>query len=340
MKKRVLMRVLFCAGLILCLASELDICGTSACTEAHKYTLFGLPFALFGTVFFLGAWLVYEIGRSYRTFSDLLLLMISGASGAEGAFILIQKFEIRQWCPLCIGIASTVYILALLLSAERIKGIILDLRERKETFMTSSKKIAIVFLVFVIGFLAAYKGAQKSEADDGLPDISLGNKSSFSEVYIITDWFCPACRKAEQEIERVVPAIGKNTRIIFVDVPVHAETMNYTPYNLSFLVYEKEKYLELRKALATLTLKTKEPTQDEIQKVVASLHVKYKPLSFLVLNKCIKYYEAIVRTFQVNSTPTVVVTNTRTKKSVKMVGIMEINEANILKALDETSQSG
>ena len=339
MKKRIFMRLFLFAGLILAVVSEMNICSTAACTETHKYTLLGMPFGLFGIAFFVTAWIVYELSRFHSIFSNLFLLMVFGASGAEVAFILIQKYEVKQWCPLCLGIASTVYLLAIMISVERIIAIISEFKERKVMFMSLLKKVSIILLVFVIGFLTAYKGAQKSEAEERVPDIFLGNKSSAAEVYIITDWFCPACRLAEQEIEKVVPAIGKRAKIVFVDLAIHAETLNFTPYNLSFLVNEKDKYLELRKALATLTFKTKEPTQEEVQRAAASLGATYKPLSFLALNQSMKFYEGIVRTSEVNSTPTVVVYNTKTKKTRKLVGVKEITEPNILKALDETARA-
>ncbi len=339
MKKRILMRVFLFAGLILAVVSEMNIWCTAACTETHKYALFCVPFGLFGIVFFIAAWIVYELSRFYGIFYSLFLLMVFGASGAEVAFILIQKYEVKQWCPLCLGIASTVYLLAIMIAAERIKAIISEFKERKVMFMSLSKKVSIILFVFVIGFLTAYKGAQKTGAEENMPDIFLGNKSSAAEVYIITDWFCPACRQAEQEIEKAVPEIDKRAKIVFVDFAIHPETLNFTTYNLSFLVYEKDKYLALRKVLATLTLKTKEPTQEEVQKAAAPLRATYKPLSFLALNHGMKFYEAVVRTFKVNSTPTVVINNTKTRKIVKLVGVKEISEPNILKALDETAKA-
>lgn len=322
-------------GLLLAVASEISICTLSACTEAHKYSLFGISFALFGIAFFVAAWIVFELSRFFGIFSVLFLLMIYGAGGAEVAFILIQKYEMKQWCPLCLGVAAAVYILAVMASFEAAKGILSKFRERKVTLMTMGKKVLIILLVFAFGFVVTYKGAQRSEAEESVPNIFLGNKSSSLEVYIITDWFCPACRKAEQEIEKTVPAIGEKAKIIFVDLPIHAESLNYTPYSLSFLVHEKEKYLELRKALISLTQKTKEPTQEDVQKVISPLHVTYKPLAFLTVSRGMKFYGDIPKTFKVKSTPTVVINNAKSKKTVQFVGAKDITEANILKALSD-----
>jgi ABC-type Zn uptake system ZnuABC Zn-binding protein ZnuA len=94
----------------------------------------------------------------------------------------------------------------------------------------------------------------------------------------------------------------------------------------------------LRKALLGLTKKTKEPTPEDVKEAITSLNVAYKPLSFLEATKGIKFYEAVSREFKVSATPTVVMRNAKTGKSVKLVGIKEISELNLIKAADQVSQ--
>ncbi len=204
--------------------------------------------------------------------------------------------------------------------------------------MSIFKKISLIALVVVAGFLLAFKGAQKGEAQDKVLNIFVGAENSARELYIFTDWFCPACRLAESEIEKAVSSTEKNTKIIFIDVPIHPETLNYMPYNISFLMNEKGKYLELRKALVALSLKSKEPGPEDVQKAIAPLGVTYKPLSFMVVTKGLKYCDETAKAFGVKSTPTVVAANAKTKKRIQMVGTKDITEQNILKALDEVSK--
>ena len=200
------------------------------------------------------------------------------------------------------------------------------------------KKASIIVLVIIAGFLAAHTGAQKSEAEDKSPNVFLGKEGSDRELYIFTDWFCPACRQAEPEIEKAVSSAAKKAKIIFIDVPVHPETFNYIPYNLSFLTHEKGRYLELRRALEALSLRFKEPGPEEVQKAVAPLHVTYKPLAFLTVTKGLKYFDETAKAFGVRSTPTVIVLDKKTKKKVQMVGSKDITEQNIMRALDEVSK--
>lgn len=338
LKRFYLMRAAFLTGLVLSVMSYFNLCMTSACTETHKYILFGFPFTMFGFVFFPSAWISFELGRTRRALSTLFVIMIAVASGAELEFLRIQKYEIREWCPLCLGIAATVYILAFLACYGWTKNIIFTSNDRRGIIMTTLKRTSLIVLIVAAGFLLAFKGAQKGEAQDKAMNIFLGAGNSVRELYIFTDWFCPACRKAEPEIEKAVSSLEKNTKIIFVDVPIHPETLNYMPYNLSFLTNEKGKYLELRKALGTLSLTSKEPPVDEVQKTIAPLGVTYKPLSFMIVTKGLKYWDETAKSFGVKSTPTVVAANKETKKKIQMVGFKDITEQNIMKALDEVSK--
>jgi hypothetical protein len=295
-----------------------------------------MPFL--GIGFFILAGILYELSMAKPFIKPLFLLLMFCASGAEIAFILIQKFRIQKWCPLCLGVAAAVYFVAIVISFEGVKNMISRANQRGIMIMPLMRKIVTIVLVFTAGFFLAYRGMEKGDAEESVPKIFLGKQDSSVEVFIMTDWFCPACQKAEQEIERAVPALEKKAKVFFVDVPIHPETWNYTPYNLSFLSYEKNKYMELRKALLGLTKKTKDPTPDDVRGAIAPLNVVYKPLSFLDATRGMKFYEAVSREFKVSATPTVVVRDTKTGKIAKLVGIKEISEANMTKAVDQVAQ--
>lgn len=336
-RERLLVRGGLAAGLILSVASALNFCAVDACSEAHKYALLGIPMPFLGIGFFIVAGILYELSTVKTFIKPLFVLLIFCASGAEIAFILIQKFRIQRWCPLCLGVAAAVYFVALVTSFEGVKNMISKVNQRGITMMPLVKKIVTIVLVFTAGFFLAYRGMEKGDAEESVPKIFLGKQDSSVEIFIITDWFCPACQKAEQEIEKALPALEKRAKVFFVDVPIHPETLNYTPYNLSFLSYEKNKYMELRKALLGLTKKTKEPTPEDVKGVIARLDVVYKPLSFLDATKGMKFYEAVSREFKVSATPTVVVKDTKTGKVTKLIGIKEINEPSMMKAVDQVA---
>ena len=334
---RLLVRAGLAVGLILSVASALNVC-TDACSEAHKYALLGIPMPFLGIGFFIAAGIAYELSITNTFVKPLFLLLMFCASGAEIAFLLIQKFRIQKWCPLCLGVAAAVYFVTLVTSVEGIKNMIARANQRGIMIMPLLRKVITVVLVFSAGFFLAYRGMEKGDAEESLPKIFLGKQDSSVEVFIMTDWFCPACQKAEQEIEKATPALEKKAKVFFVDVPIHPETLNYTPYNLSFLSYEKSKYMELRKALLGLTKKTKDPTPDDVKEAIAPLNVAYRQLSFMDATRGMKFYESISREFKVSATPTVVVRDTKTGKVAKLVGIKEISETNMMKAVDQVTQ--
>jgi len=336
--ERLLVRGGLAAGVILSVASALNVCSVDACSEAHKYTLLGIPMPFLGIGFFIIAGVLYELSIVRRFIKPPFLLLMFCASGAEIAFILIQKFRIQKWCPLCLGVAAAVYFVTIVTSFEGIKNMLSRINQRGIMIMPLIRKIVAIVLVFTAGFFLAYRGMEKGDAEESVPGIFLGKQDSSVEVFIMTDWFCPACQKAEQEIERAVPALEKRAKVFFVDVPIHPETWNYTPYNLSFLSYQKNKYMELRKALLGLTKKTKEPTPDDVKGAIAPLNVVYKPLNFLDATRGMKFYEGVRTEFKVNATPTVVIKDTKTGKVVKLVGIKEISEANMMKSVDQITR--
>ena len=97
------------------------------------------------------------------------------------------------------------------------------------------------------------------EAESAVIDPFLGKTDSSVTVYFISDWFCPGCRKAEPEIERMYPAVAKLARVAFIDYPIHPETANFTPYNLQFLVYEKGEVPEAASCLVRTGIEDKNP---------------------------------------------------------------------------------
>jgi len=198
----------------------------------------------------------------------------------------------------------------------------------------------LVLLALTVGLGISTLGLKKPDAyaADLTPAmLAFGPADSSMEVYVISDWFCPACRVAEPEILKGAGLAMKQAKVFFVDFPIYPGTLNYIPYNLSFMVRDKGKYLQVREALATLARRTKEPKAEEVQSVVAPLNVKYVPLDFADVLEGTQYQMSVVQKFKVNGTPAVVVTDSKTGKLKLLYGSNEITSENILKAMGEVS---
>ncbi len=320
-----------CAGLVLSVLSALNVC-TEACHEAAKFKIFDLDLGLFGILFFCALIFAFALRRQLPLGEVLCSLFVFSAAGAEAHFIWLQKYVIGHWCPLCLGIAASVYctvfvLLYVEISALRADGVIMK---------PLIRQMLLFLATFAIGLGTAVVGVHK-EADSAVIDPFLGKPDSQVTVYFISDWFCPGCRKAEPEIERIYPEAAKLARVAFIDYPIHPETANFTPYNVQFLVYEKKKYPKLRRALSKLALKTKTPSPEEVQSAVAPLGVKLHQINYADVLYVSQLNLTTYRGYGVTLTPTVVVANTVNRKFKLIEGANRINLRTLKDAIMEMS---
>jgi uncharacterized membrane protein len=329
------------AAWILSVISWLGIC-SDGCEETHLYRFFGIPVSPLGVGFFTLCGLAF-LTRNRSRFSGFMIpLLLSGALGSEFVLIWIQRYVIGKWCPLCVGIALSVAAACALIALERLPGVAVQIRgvERNLVMKRLAGKTVLILFAFLAGMGISAAGLSKPDAlAAGLPvkSLAFGDTESSSEVYIVTDWFCPACRAAEPEILKGARKAMRQAKVVFVDYPIHPETLNYIPYNLSFIVREKEKYLQIREALATLARKTKEPMPEDVQAAVSPLGVKYVPLNYADVLAGVQYFNNLVKKFKVPGTPSVVVQDTRTGKTKTLYGMSDITSENILKTVAEVS---
>ena len=329
------------AAWILSAMSLFGIC-SDGCEETHLYRFFGFPLSPLGLGYFTLCGLALLTRNRFRLSDFLIPVLLSGALGAEFVFVWIQKYVIGRWCLLCVGIALSVATACVLIAFERLPGVAIRIRgsERNPVMRRLAGKTVLILFAFLAGMGVTAMGLKKPDAiAAALPvtSFAFGDTGSDSEVYIVTDWFCPACRAAEPEILKAARIAMRKSKVVFVDYPVHPETYNFIPYNISFIIREKAKYFEIREAVATLARKTKEPTPEDVQAAVSPLGVKYVPLNYVDVIAGMQYFSTLVKKFKVPGTPSVVVLDSRTGKTKTLYGMLEITSDNILKAVAEVS---
>jgi len=331
----------FAAAWILSVMSWLGIC-SDGCQETHLYRFFGLPLSPLGVGYFTLCGLAFLTRNRFRFSGFLIPVLLSGAVGSEIVLVWIQKFVIGKWCPLCVGIALSVVAACVLIALERLPGIAARIRggERNLVMKRLAGKMVLVLFAFLAGIGISSMGLSKPDVfAAGLPvkSLAFGDTESSLEVYFVTDWFCPACRAAEPEILKGARKVMGQAKVIFVDYPIHQETLNYIPFNLSFILREKGKYLQIREALATLARKTKEPTPEDVQAAVSPLGVKYVPLNYADVLAGMQYFGTLVTKLKVPGTPSVVVQDSRSGKTKTLFGGSVITSDAILKTVAEVS---
>lgn len=317
-------------ALVLTLLSWLQGC-KDACAEGHKYHIFGFSFDAVGFVYFLlllGTFSMTFLGPIWKWATGLLF---AGGLGAEAMFIIVQKYLIGSWCPLCLAIAASVGMGALFFLLH-----LLSLTEG--TKRHSIKTLLAPLLCFALGFLVALTGITKqndlSATENQLEKkLVFGNLNSDVEVYIVTSWICPACKRFEPALERMVPNILEKSRVIFVDQGNDVTSLNFLPFNLSFMMNSPSSYIPLRHMLKDIANDTDNPTAEQIQKEAAKIGCKYTTLPYADVAIGIDYFKTLCDQFNITALPVVVVMNTKTKEEKKLVGI-NITKANVLEAID------
>lgn len=318
------------AGLSLSLLSLWEFC-TTACAEGNKYRIFGIPFAWAGVGFFLSTSILWIFSFRFPQALTLFKCAVACGIGAESYFLYVQKYLIGKWCPICLGVFACIALLTAIVAVDYFKQLAIT-KGNRSLFMQQVKNgIGFISLSLMTVLLMAF-GVVKTEKvfseTIGNEPLYFGNKTNAVDVYVFTDWFCPACRKAEASIEKQAPMIAKLARLFFIDVPIHDESMNFIPYNLSFMLKEKTKYLKLRHKLEDLASKDKTPSDQDVQKLAESIGTRYHQLDYSEVNQGIKYFQNTASKYGVDSTPTIVVVNPKTKKSKKLTGAKEIGNAN------------
>lgn len=271
---------------------------------------------------------------------------ICGAIGSEVMFIYVQKYKIGSWCPVCLSIATSLTIAGVI----HFYGYYINFnnsleREDRGEIMNNVYKGLSGICFFVLGFVVAFGGIAKQNKlqameNDIKESIAFGNTSSPVEVYVFTDWACGGCRAIEPHLEAMAPKIMKKARLTFVDQEVHPVTLNYIPYNLSFMINNKNNYFQLRRALTKLAQQTKEPTDQQVEELATRVGARYKQLNYADVQVGTKYFERLVKQLNVEGTPTIIIVSRDNKKGKKLEGAEEINEENVMKAIDSFLKPG
>lgn len=235
-----------------------------------------------------------------KTFLCFLLL----AFGTGGEIFLIG-YQVRAgiYCPYCLAFGATV-LLAFALNFER---------NRKRW---AALTVAAGFLFFLLFFSGSTTPAYAAE-----PVISAFGSGPV-EVRLYTDYFCGPCAAEEAEVMTLVAeCVDKNlARILFIDTPVHQETVLYAGFFLAALNAKKEfrQAIAARKALFEATEK-KIKGQGPLEAFLKTKGLDVRPLDTTPHFKIFSHY---LKEDKVNATPSCVIIGPTGKRT--LVGQDEI----------------
>ena len=136
-------------GLGLSIISWLEIC-VEQCSATHDYLLFGFPFGAMGVLFFIGLIVMQGLSSQYTGLSRFVGWMIAAALGAELMFIIVQKYQIGHWCPICLSIAACIAVASLTRSLGYFKNLFQTIKYKKRGEIMSSIKHGLSSLSFIV----------------------------------------------------------------------------------------------------------------------------------------------------------------------------------------------
>jgi thiol-disulfide isomerase/thioredoxin len=207
-RKRLLTILLALTGITITLAYAI-------CLGACRYLkgdILGIDLKYLGifymAVIFVLAWLRKPL---------LCLLLLSFGAGGE-IFLVGYQVQSGVYCPYCLAFGATI-LLALAVNFDR---------NRKALSALAAAAGLLFFLLFFSGSATPLYAAEPVTTAFGRGAI---------EVRIYTDYFCGPCQDEEKEaISHITELVEKNlVRVIFIDTPVHQETVFYAGYFLAAL---------------------------------------------------------------------------------------------------------
>jgi protein-disulfide isomerase len=234
------------------------------------------------------------------------------AAGLGGEIFLLW-FQIKEniFCPYCLSFAACVaaayavnYEVPKMTGWKKLFYIPGEVR-----FAPAAKRYPLIlFMLAGYAFMAlTFSGSTLPvyAAESGPPVYGCGEK----EIRVYTDYFCSPCRRAESRMEKLLMDIVKKRkgRILFIDTPIHKETILYAKYFICILGANPNadirEVLKFRRALFEAGGKEIK-TEDELREFLKAREI---PFAALDARPYFKSYTEYIKEDRISATPTVVV---------------------------------
>jgi thiol-disulfide isomerase/thioredoxin len=232
----------------------------------------------------------------------LCLLLLSFGAGGE---IFLIGYQVRSgvYCPYCLAFGATI-LLAFAVNFER---------NRKALAALAAAAGLLFFLLFFSG-----SATPVYAADPVMPAFGKGPV----EVRLYTDYFCGPCLAEEAEVLSLISElVGKNLiRVLFIDTPVHRETVLFAGYFLAALNAKNDfpQVVAARRALFEAAGK-KIMEKGALEAFLKTKGVTFRPYDTAPVFKIFGNY---LKEDRINSTPTCVIIGPKGKQT--LIGKEEI----------------
>jgi hypothetical protein len=287
-KRRFLTILLALAGIAITVAYALCL---GACSYL-KGDILGIDLKYLG-IFYMAVIFVLAWFRK----SVLCLLLLAFGAGGE-IFLIGYQVHSGVYCRYCLAFGATI-LLAFAVNFER---------NRKTIAALAAAAGLLFFLFFFSGSVTPVYAAE--------PGITAFGKGPI-EVRLYTDYFCEPCEAEEAEvISLVTELVNKNLiRVLFIDTPVHPETIVYADYFLAALNAKRDfrQAVAVRGALFEAAGKATRG-KEALEAFLKTNGVTLRPYDTA---PDVKIFEKYLREDRINSTPTCVIIGPQGKQTLK-----------------------
>ena len=288
------------------------ICKES-CVFIHGDIL-GVDLEIFGIFFYsllLLSVILYKKISPKDCVMKAITAMVSMGAGAE--FILI-KFQVQNniYCPKCL-ISGFFFLAMFFIVARHIKT-----------------WVVILLILFGAIFTSfTFSGSVIPSYAKEIQYPGFGNENSQTEIIIYSDYFCPACRKADEQINKTLRNVKDKVKVRFVDVPLHAGSLEYAEVFL-YTWFESGNNIEKAIRVRDILFNAAENKTDKsgVLKILNSQGIPFKVNSEKAREIFRSFYNPLMKIDKINKTPTMVIAKGNNRKTY-------MGMAEILKALED-----
>lgn len=286
-KKRLLTILLALAGIIVTLAYL-------SCHGSCSYltgAILGVDLKYMG-IAYMAALIVFTLMRK----SLICLFLLAFGAGGE-IFLIGYQVKSGVYCPYCLGFSATILI-ALAVNFERTR--------RAFTALAAAAGL-IFFLLFFSGAMTPVYAAETVPLSFGKGPV---------EVRLYTDYFCNPCRAEEPEVMALLSELHekKAIRSLFIDTPIHRETILFAGYYLA-AINAKGDFRQALAARAALfeAAEKKVAGKDELEAFLRKKGLTFQPFDTAPVFKIFSNY---LREDRINTTPTCVIIGPKGKRAL------------------------
>jgi hypothetical protein len=294
-QKRILTLLLALVGIVVTVAYMVCL---GACSSL-KGDILGIDLKYLGifymAVIFVLAWLRKPL---------LCLLLLAFGAGGE-IFLIGYQVQSGVYCPFCLAFGATILIAC---------AVNFDRNRKTLTALAAAAGLGF-FLLFFSGSTTPLYAAEPVTTAFGRGAI---------EVRVYTDYFCGPCQDEEKEvISHITELVEKNLiRVIFIDTPIHQETVFYAGYFLAALNAKGD----FKQAVAARTALFEAATKRIAGKETMEAFLKTKSLEIRPFDtaQAFKIFSNYLMEDKINTTPTCVILGPQGKQT--LIGKEEITK--------------